>query len=81
MLSLLDYWGGWACFVVSILAIGGITAIIGDLAAGFGCTVGMKDSVTAITFVALGTSLPGGSSFSNSSFSCSCCKSWYCNSI
>jgi hypothetical protein len=29
------------------------------LASHFGCTVGLKDSVTAISFVALGTSLPG----------------------
>ncbi len=54
-----DYWGGWACFTVSILAIGILTAVIGDLASSFGCTVGLRDSVTAITFVALGTSLPG----------------------
>merc|ERR1712156_577135 len=33
-------------------------AIVGDLAGIFGCLVGLKDSVTAITFVALGTSLP-----------------------
>lgn len=31
---------------------------IGDLASIFGCLVGLKDTVTAITFVALGTSLP-----------------------
>ncbi len=39
--------------------IGLLTAVIGDLASSFGCTIGMKDSVTAISFVALGTSLPG----------------------
>ena len=55
-----DYWGGWACFTVSILVIGMITGLIGDLASSFGCTIGMKDAVTAISFVALGTSLPGG---------------------
>ncbi len=55
----LDIWGGWACFVVSIIIIGVLTAVIGDLASHFGCTVGLKDSVTAISFVALGTSLPG----------------------
>merc|ERR1719189_2599000 len=38
--------------------IGLLTAIMGDLAGIFGCLVGLKDSVTAITFVALGTSLP-----------------------
>jgi solute carrier family 8 (sodium/calcium exchanger) len=53
-----DYWGGWACFVVSIFIIGVLTAVIGDLASHFGCTIGLKDSVTAISFVALGTSLP-----------------------
>ena len=55
----IDYWGGWACFVVSIFIIGVLTAVIGDLASHFGCTIGLKDSVTAISFVALGTSLPG----------------------
>ncbi|XP_061915518.1 sodium/calcium exchanger 1b isoform X1 [Entelurus aequoreus] len=53
-----DYWNGWACFVVSICMIGLLTAIIGDLACHFGCTVGLKDSVTAVVFVALGTSVP-----------------------
>lgn len=57
--SFLDIMGGWACFWVSMAFIGGLTALIGDLASSFGCTVGLKDSVTAITFVALGTSLPG----------------------
>ncbi|XP_042238994.1 sodium/calcium exchanger 2-like isoform X3 [Homarus americanus] len=50
--------GGWLCFFVSLGVIGLLTAIIGDLASIFGCLVGLKDSVTAITFVALGTSLP-----------------------
>ncbi|KAI3422065.1 Sodium/calcium exchanger 1 [Globodera pallida] len=50
-----DYWGGWACFTVSILMIGLLTAIIGDVASQFGCWVGLKD---AVTFVALGTSVP-----------------------
>ncbi|KAM4722342.1 sodium/calcium exchanger 1-like [Rhinophrynus dorsalis] len=53
-----EYWGGWACFLVSICIIGILTAVTGDLAAHFGCTVGLKDSVTAVVFVALGTSVP-----------------------
>uniref|UniRef100_A0A8C2E413 Solute carrier family 8 member 1a n=1 Tax=Cyprinus carpio TaxID=7962 RepID=A0A8C2E413_CYPCA len=53
-----DYWNGWACFIVSILMIGVLTAFIGDLASHFGCTIGLKDSVTAVVFVALGTSVP-----------------------
>lgn len=53
-----EYWNGWACFIVSIIIIGVLTAIIGDLASHFGCTIGLKDSVTAVVFVALGTSVP-----------------------
>ncbi|KAM8741963.1 sodium/calcium exchanger 2a isoform 2-T2 [Acanthopagrus schlegelii] len=53
-----EYWNGWACFIVSISAIGFLTALIGDLASHFGCTVGLRDTVTAVVFVALGTSLP-----------------------
>ncbi|XP_066534691.1 sodium/calcium exchanger 3 isoform X2 [Hoplias malabaricus] len=53
-----DYWNGWACFTISIVIIGLLTAVIGDLASHFGCTIGLKDSVTAVVFVALGTSVP-----------------------
>ncbi|CAH2328078.1 sodium calcium exchanger 3 isoform X1 [Pelobates cultripes] len=53
-----EYMNGWACFVVSIAIIGILTAIIGDLASHFGCTIGLKDSVTAVIFVAFGTSVP-----------------------
>ncbi|XP_040907290.1 sodium/calcium exchanger 2a isoform X5 [Toxotes jaculatrix] len=53
-----EYWNGWACFLVSMAVIGVLTAIIGDLASHFGCTVGLRDAVTAVVFVALGTSLP-----------------------
>uniref|UniRef100_A0A3P9A4Y1 Calx-beta domain-containing protein n=1 Tax=Esox lucius TaxID=8010 RepID=A0A3P9A4Y1_ESOLU len=53
-----EYWNGWACFFVSISLIGVLTAVTGDLASHFGCTVGLKDSVTAVVFVALGTSVP-----------------------
>ncbi|XP_040572646.1 sodium/calcium exchanger 2 isoform X3 [Lepeophtheirus salmonis] len=50
--------GGWPCFFISLGMIGILTAIVGDLASIFGCLVGLKPSITAITFVALGTSLP-----------------------
>ncbi|XP_072106378.1 sodium/calcium exchanger 1-like [Mobula birostris] len=53
-----EYLNGWACFVVSIMLIGVLTTITGDLAKHFGCTIGLKNSVTAIVFVALGTSIP-----------------------
>jgi len=53
-----SYGGGWWTFGVSLFMIGAITCGIGDVAKMFGCILGLKDSVTAITFVALGTSLP-----------------------
>ena len=53
-----DFMGGYLCFFWSLSYVGLTTAFIGDLASLFGCTVGLLDSVTAITFVALGTSLP-----------------------
>lgn len=53
-----DYLGGWACFTVSIIMIGVLTLFIQDLATEFGCTVGLKNSITAISVVALGTSVP-----------------------
>ncbi|XP_059350666.1 sodium/calcium exchanger 3-like isoform X2 [Daphnia carinata] len=53
-----DRMNGWLCFFISIILIGVLTAIIGDVSSAFGCSVGLKDSVTAIAFVALGTSVP-----------------------
>ncbi|XP_050306030.1 sodium/calcium exchanger 3 isoform X2 [Anthonomus grandis grandis] len=49
---------GYLCFVVSIFCIGLVTAVIGDVASHFGATLGIRDAVTAIIFVALGTSIP-----------------------
>lgn len=50
--------GGWVCFCVSLGMIGFVTACIGDLATLLGCCIGIPDDITAITLVALGTSLP-----------------------
>jgi len=38
--------------------IGSVTAVIGDIASMFGCSLGLPDEITAITFIAVGTSLP-----------------------
>ena len=51
-------WGGWLSFFIALAMIGVLTMIVGDLAGIFGSLVGLDDAVTAITFVALGTSLP-----------------------
>lgn len=52
------YCGGWACFCLALGMIGIVTAIVGEFATLFGCVLGIPPSITAITFVALGTSLP-----------------------
>ncbi|XP_018319809.1 sodium/calcium exchanger 3 isoform X2 [Agrilus planipennis] len=53
-----DLFRGYLCFVISIFCIGVVTAVIGDVASHFGATLGILDGVTAICFVALGTSIP-----------------------
>ena len=53
-----SYGNGWATFAVALMFIGLVTALVAQLASLFGCVVGLKDPVTAITLVALGTSLP-----------------------
>lgn len=52
------YGKGSAAFVVALTYIGLVTMFVGEVATIFGCVIGLKPSVTAITFVALGTSLP-----------------------
>ena len=50
--------GGWACFVCALIGIGLIVIVVAEVATLMGCVFGLLDLVTAITFVALGTSLP-----------------------
>jgi solute carrier family 8 (sodium/calcium exchanger) len=50
--------GGWGCFIVSLIFIGLLTAVVAEAATIFGCVINLKPAVTAISFVALGTSLP-----------------------
>ena len=52
------YCGGWFAFCVCLGFIGIVTFFVGEVATLFGCVCGLENSVTAITFVALGTSLP-----------------------
>lgn len=52
------FFNGWGCFHVSLFFIAIITSVISDLAELFGCVLQIPDVVTAITFVALGTSMP-----------------------
>lgn len=52
------HYGGVPCFLSSLVFIGIITYVVGEVAGLFGCILNIKPSVTAITFVALGTSLP-----------------------
>lgn len=50
--------GGWVCFFGALGMIGCVTALVGDMANLLGCCIGMPVDITAITLVALGTSLP-----------------------
>ena len=52
------HWGGWAAFIVALILIGIVTTIVGEVATVLGCVVSLKPSVTGITLVAMGTSLP-----------------------
>jgi solute carrier family 8 (sodium/calcium exchanger) len=53
-----DFAGGWVCFFTALIFIGFVTALIGDMANLLGCAMDLKAELCAITFVALGTSLP-----------------------
>mmetsp|Transcript_83305 Transcript_83305/g.150260 ORF Transcript_83305/g.150260 Transcript_83305/m.150260 type:complete len:838 (+) Transcript_83305:536-3049(+) len=53
-----DYCNGWACFVGALFFIAIVTALVGDMANLVGCTLQINPEITAMTFVALGTSLP-----------------------
>ena len=50
--------GGVPCFGMTLALVGLLTALISDLASILGCIVGIPDPVTAITLVAVGTSVP-----------------------
>jgi solute carrier family 8 (sodium/calcium exchanger) len=52
------YCNGWAAFTGALIWIGIVTLIVGEFANLIGCCFMIPQSVTAITIVALGTSLP-----------------------
>ena len=43
---------------MALLLIGAVTTVIGEVATVLGCVINLKPSVTGITIVAMGTSLP-----------------------
>jgi len=53
-----DFCEGKLCFACALFMIGICTALIGDLANLLGCALEIPPEICAITFVALGTSLP-----------------------
>lgn len=53
-----DLLGGYPLFGSAIALIGLVTFLIDDVASQFGCCCGIPNSISAISFVALGTSLP-----------------------
>jgi len=52
------YAGGWLTFWCSLAATGAITFVIGEMAETFACMVGIPKAFAAVSFVALGTSMP-----------------------
>ena len=54
----LEWGGGWYAFFIALTFIGAITAIVAEVATVLGCVLGLEEAVTAITLVAVGTSLP-----------------------
>jgi Ca2+/Na+ antiporter len=49
---------GYPCFFISLVMIGVVTAIVAEFATLLGCIIRIDAGITAITLVALGTSLP-----------------------
>ena len=43
---------------MALFFIGTVTAVVAEVATVLGCSIGLKEAVTAITLVAVGTSLP-----------------------
>jgi solute carrier family 8 (sodium/calcium exchanger) len=52
------YGGGFPCFIIALIFIGLTTFVVAEIATLMGCIMGLKPGVTAITFVAIGTSIP-----------------------
>merc|ERR1740133_101723 len=50
--------GGWPAFFVALIYIAAMTIGVSDLCGLFGCVLSCPPAITAITFVALGTSMP-----------------------
>ena len=50
--------GGFPSFFIALGLVGAITAIVGDVAELLGCVLSIPPAITAITLVALGTSVP-----------------------
>jgi solute carrier family 8 (sodium/calcium exchanger) len=50
--------GGKPAFIIALSFIGIITGVVGEVAEAIGCVIGIQPQITAITIVAIGTSLP-----------------------
>ncbi|WAQ99799.1 NAC1-like protein [Mya arenaria] len=52
------YFGAWPTFCLSLLYIGLLVIVVEQLGHLIGCVIGLPTSITGITIIALGTSLP-----------------------
>lgn len=53
-----EFGGGWPCFVACIAMFVFLVASLLDMTELFSCVAGIQDSVTGLTLVSIGTSLP-----------------------
>lgn len=53
-----EWKGGYPCFGAALCAVIGIVYLVNEAGVLFGCVVGLKDLMTGISIVAMGTSLP-----------------------
>eukprot|EP00931_Biecheleriopsis_adriatica_P029277 TRINITY_DN17399_c0_g1_i7.p1 TRINITY_DN17399_c0_g1~~TRINITY_DN17399_c0_g1_i7.p1 ORF type:complete len:759 (-),score=135.31 TRINITY_DN17399_c0_g1_i7:99-2327(-) len=51
-----EFFGGWLCLFAALLQIGVLAALLLDLAQLLGCMTGIRDTIVAMTLLALGTS-------------------------
>ena len=58
LIPLSEYWSGWPCSVVCIGHFLVLTACIIGTGEMFGCVAEINDSITAITLITIGTSMP-----------------------
>jgi solute carrier family 8 (sodium/calcium exchanger) len=61
ILTLTDILGGYPALILSLFFTGILTVLLKDFALHFGCTVGLKDTITAVGLVPVALNIPSES--------------------